>query len=100
MGLEGDVYLYRDVADRSSPGTYVISENGKQLYVGRANVNGFMKADHGSQTRGIPKGDYTLQPKQTDGVYPKGQPAITGREPRPETWPTNQGLQVRQRSCS
>jgi RHS repeat-associated protein len=81
MGLQGEVYLYRDVADRSSPGTYVITENGKQLYVGRANVNGFMKDDRGNQTRGIPKGDYTLQPKQTDGVYPKGQPAITGREP-------------------
>src|SRR5204862_6096626 len=81
MGLEGEVYLYRDVADRSSSGNYVITENGKQLYVGRANVNAFMKDDRGNQTRGIPKGNYTLQPKQTDGVYPKGQPAITGREP-------------------
>src|SRR5215211_6815040 len=64
MGQEGEIYLYRDVADRSSPGTYVITENGKQLYVGRANVNGFMKDARGNQTRGIPKGDYTLQPKQ------------------------------------
>jgi hypothetical protein len=59
----------------------VIYENGTKRYEGRANVNGFMKDDRGNQTRGIPKGDYTLQPKQTDGVYPKGQPAITGREP-------------------
>jgi hypothetical protein len=81
MGLQGEIYLYRDVADRSSPGTYVITEKGKQPYVGRANVNGFMKDDRGNQTRGIPKGDYTLQPKQQDGAYPKGQPAITGREP-------------------
>jgi hypothetical protein len=81
MGLEGEIYLYRDTADRSSAGTYVITEHGKELYVGRANVNGFMKDDRGNQTRGIPKGNYTLQPKQTDGVYPKGQPAITGREP-------------------
>src|SRR4030095_1202154 len=81
MGLEGEIYLYRDAADRSSPGRYVIYENGTKLYDGRANVNGFMKDDRGNQTRGIPKGDYTLQPKQSDGVYPKGQPAITGREP-------------------
>jgi hypothetical protein len=58
--------------------TNTIKENGKVLYTGRANVNGFMKDDRGNQTRGIPKGDYTLQPKQEDGVYPKGQPAITG----------------------
>jgi hypothetical protein len=81
MGLEGEIYLYRDAADRSSPGRYVIYENGTKLYDGRANVNGFMKDDRGNQTKGIPKGDYTLQPKQSDGVYPKGQPAITGREP-------------------
>jgi RHS repeat-associated protein len=80
MGLEGEIYLYRDSADRSAAGKYVISENGKILYTGRANVNGFMKDDRGNQTRGIPKGDYTLQPKQADGVYLKGQPAITGRQ--------------------
>src|SRR4029453_8354628 len=32
MGLEGEAWLYRDTADRSSPGTYVLSENGKVLY--------------------------------------------------------------------
>jgi hypothetical protein len=78
MGLEGEAWLYRDVADRSSPGNYVLRENGKAVYTGRATVNGFMKDDHGNQTRGIPKGDYTLQPKQQDGVYKAGQPAITG----------------------
>jgi RHS repeat-associated protein len=81
MGLEGDVFLYRDAADRRSPGTYVIYENGTKRYEGRANVNGFMKDQNGNLTRGIPKGDYTLQPKTADGRYPAGQPAITGREP-------------------
>jgi len=83
MGLEGEASLYRDVADRSSPGNYVLRENGKVVYTGRANINGFMKDDHGNQTRGIPKGDYTLQPKQQDGVYKAGQPAITGQGLKP-----------------
>jgi RHS repeat-associated protein len=83
MGLEGEAWLYRDVADRSSPGKYVLTENGKVRYTGRANVNGFMKDGHGIQTRGIPKGDYTLQPKQQDGVYKAGQPAITGQNLKP-----------------
>jgi len=81
MGLEGEVFLYRDTADRRSPGTYVVYENGTKRYEGRANVNGFMKDQSGNLTRGIPKGDYTLQPKTADGRYPAGQPAITGREP-------------------
>jgi uncharacterized protein RhaS with RHS repeats len=79
MGLQGEIYVIRDSADRRSPATYVIMENGKHLYVGRANVNGFMNDDRGNQTRGIPKGDYTLQPKVEDGRYPAGQPAITGQ---------------------
>jgi RHS repeat-associated protein len=81
MGLEGEVFLYRDAADRRAPGTYVIYENGTKRYEGRANVNGFMKDQNGNLTRGIPKGDYTLQPKTADGRYLAGQPAITGREP-------------------
>src|SRR5581483_2848891 len=81
MGLEGEVFVYRDTADRRSAATYVVSENGKILYTGRANVNGFMNDSSGNPTRGIPKGDYTLQPKVADGRYPAGQPAITGREP-------------------
>ncbi len=81
MGLEGEVFLYRDTADRRSPGTYVVYENGTKRYESRANVNGFMKDQNGNLTRGIPKGDYTLQPKTADGRYPAGQPAITGREP-------------------
>jgi hypothetical protein len=83
MGLESEAWLYRDVADRSSPGKYVLTENGKVMYTGRANVNGFMKDGHGNQTRGIPKGDHTLQPKQQDGVYKAGQPAITGQGLKP-----------------
>jgi hypothetical protein len=81
MGTEGEIYVYRDAADRRAPATYVITENGNKRYVGRANVNGFMKDDHGNLARGIPKGDYTLQPKVADGRYPAGQPAVTGREP-------------------
>jgi len=40
MGLKGEVFLYRDTADRRSQATYVLSENGKVLYTGRANVKG------------------------------------------------------------
>jgi hypothetical protein len=41
----------------------------------RANENGFM-----GDTRGVPSGNYTLQPKQTSGVnWPAGTPAITGK---------------------
>ena len=79
-----DIYLNRDVptgADkeqRRSPGNISIVEGGKQIYEGRANVNGFMKDPKtGELTRGVPKGEYTIQPKATDGRYPAGTPAIT-----------------------
>jgi RHS repeat-associated protein len=90
MGLEGEIWLIRDAvappntsAERRAPGAYIIKENGMQIYAGRANEHGFMKDQRGNLTRGIPKGDYTLQPKLKDGVYPAGQPAITGQGLKP-----------------
>jgi len=84
LGLS-DIYLTRDVPtgtdkeQRRSPADFAIVEGGKQIYEGRANVNNFMNDPKtGEKTRGVPKGEYTVQPKATDGIYPAGTPAITG----------------------
>jgi len=81
-----DIYLNRDFPtgkdkeQRRSPGDISIVEGSKNIYEGRANVNGFMKDPKTSElTRGVPKGEYTVQPKVTDGTrFPAGTPAITG----------------------
>lgn len=84
FGLDAEVILNRDKPQpgqdpRSAPGDYVIKENGKEIYRCRANENGFMNYPSGQQARGIPFGEnYTVQPKQQDGRYPAGTPAITG----------------------
>jgi hypothetical protein len=56
------------------PGTLTVTDGNKTLLSTRANENGFMP-----NRRGIPTGDYTIQPKAEDGeFYPKGTPAVTG----------------------
>lgn len=63
-----------DPSDRRSPGTLHIC--GAEGYLGsfRANANGFM-----GDTRGVPVGAYTLQPKRRSGNWPAQTPAVTGR---------------------
>lgn len=69
------VVLERDNPDdRRSPGTLYIY--GRQGFLGgfRANENGFI-----GQTRGVPSGHYTLQPKRESGAnWPAQTPAVTG----------------------
>ena len=79
-GLDSDVYLYREYADRDAPGRYVIyNDVHKQIYSGPANRNPFY-----ANTHGVRAGDYTLQPKGTrwgpigKKDFPADQPAITG----------------------
>jgi hypothetical protein len=73
-GWIGVVVERDDPSDRRSPGTMYVY--GRQGYLGafRTNENGFM-----GQTRGIPLGHYTLQPKRRSGHnWPAQTPAITG----------------------
>ena len=78
MGLDSNVWLFREYADRDAPGKYVIyNDRSNEIYNGPANRNPFYKGTHG-----IRAGDYTLQPKGDKwgkkGIYPSDQPAITG----------------------
>jgi RHS repeat-associated protein len=77
LGLDSDIYLYRDYADRDAPGRYVIHNSAhKQIYSGPANQNPFFKDTHG-----VAAGEYKLAPKGTGwgrGVFDEHQPAITG----------------------
>jgi hypothetical protein len=73
-GWIGVVVERDDPADRRSPGTMYLY--GRQGYLGdfRTNENGFI-----GQSRGIPLGHYTLQPKRKSGAnWPAQTPAITG----------------------
>jgi RHS repeat-associated protein len=84
MGLEGEVLLIRDSANRTAPGTYIIKEDGVELMRTRANENGFFTKNQrtGQLYQGIKKGDYILLPKAEDGkIYKQGTPAITGSKP-------------------
>ncbi|HEY5895327.1 MAG TPA: RHS repeat-associated core domain-containing protein, partial [Chthoniobacterales bacterium] len=77
-GLDLDVYLERDYADRHSPGNYKVVEDGKTLYEGRANENPFFP-----NSQGVKEGDYSLKPKGDKwgpGRYPSDQPAIVGSD--------------------
>jgi RHS repeat-associated protein len=76
FGLDSDVFLIREYANRDAPSKYVIrNDAGKQVYSGNANQNPFFKGTHG-----IRQGEYTLQQRgNTWGKgYPADQPAITG----------------------
>ena len=84
LGLDATISVYRDdppagADPRRSPARFILEENGKQLYSGRCNVNGFMKRNNGETARGIPQGNYTIEPKKTTGNFPIGTPAITGK---------------------
>jgi hypothetical protein len=74
QGWIGVVLERDDPDDRRSPGT--VHVYGKQGYLGgfRSNENGFI-----GNTRGIPRGRYTLRPKRQSGAnWPAQTPAITG----------------------
>lgn len=73
-GWIGVVVERDDAEDRRSPGTMHVY--GRQGYLGgfRTNENGFI-----GQSRGVPRGHYTLRPKRTSGAnWPAQTPAITG----------------------
>ena len=78
LGLDLDVYVDRDYADRRAPANYKVVENGKTLYNGRCNQNPFFAGD---ASQGVRAGDYDLLKKGDSwggGIYPNDQPAITG----------------------
>ena len=72
-GWIGVVVERDDPDNRRSPGTLYVY--GREGYLGsfRTNENGFI-----GNSRGIPAGRYTLQPKRTSGRWPAQTPAITG----------------------
>jgi uncharacterized protein RhaS with RHS repeats len=76
LGLDLDVYVDRDYADRRSPGNIKAVENGKTICSGRANENPFYP-----NSQGVKAGSYDLKQKGDSwgpGRYPSTQPAITG----------------------
>lgn len=78
LGLDLDVYVERDYADRRSPANYRAVEDGKTIARGRANENPFLP---GKFSQGVLVGTYSLLPKGDGwgkGIYPSTQPAITG----------------------
>jgi hypothetical protein len=98
MGLELQVLLLRDDfvigpgekrADvaRRQPGTYTIYDNGKLVFVGRANETGFQKNVEGKLTMGVKAGTYKLLPKgdswglatQTHNLLLLALPQVSGQ---------------------
>jgi hypothetical protein len=83
LGLELKAILIRDPGPagknpRRMAGTFTLTDGNTIIINTRANEYGFE-----ASRQGVPIGEYTIQPKEENGVYPKGTPAVTGKDMRP-----------------